>query len=217
MTSFGRHDGVMTEQTRQIDPTATRERALALDDPRYGFAEVTRALDELISTTPASELDQPTPCPDFTVGVLLDHIVMVMRRVAAVGWGQHWSTVEQEAAPPGVVDIEAFRAAAHDVHQVWADDSRLEQLFEVPWGTLPGAPVLYGYTGELAVHGWDLATATGREFEVADDALGGAVAAIRQIPAEGRGTDVPFDPVVDPGPDASAVLQMAGWTGRRVT
>jgi hypothetical protein len=36
------------------------------------------------------------------------------------------------------------------------------------------------------------------------------------LPADGRGADVPFDPVVDPGADAPTLLQIAGWMGRRV-
>jgi len=36
------------------------------------------------------------------------------------------------------------------------------------------------------------------------------------IPAEGRGEDMPFDPVVDPGDDAPLLLKIAGWAGRKV-
>ena len=37
------------------------------------------------------------------------------------------------------------------------------------------------------------------------------------IPAEGRDDPMmPFGPVVDPGPDASNLLQLAGWMGRDV-
>ena len=39
----------------------------------------------------------------------------------------------------------------------------------------------------------------------------------KMIPAEGRGEEVPFDEVVDPGSDAPTLLKIAGWLGRQVT
>jgi hypothetical protein len=73
------------------------------------------------------------------------------------------------------------------------------------------------YTAELSVHGWDLSTAVGREFAISDEFLGGALFAARMIPDVDRGTEaMPFSAVVDPGPGAPLLLQMAGWLGRQV-
>jgi uncharacterized protein (TIGR03086 family) len=108
--------------------------------------------------------------------------------------------------------LAAKRAAA-----AWADDAKLGQVFEVPWASMPGAPILFTYTAELATHGWDLSTATGQPFSVPDDALRGALFAIEMVPAEGRDNDdMPFGPVVDPGPGAPVLLKLAGWAGRQV-
>lgn len=204
----------MSEQT--TDATVTSP--LGQDDPRSGFAVVTDALGglmEAIETGPAAALDGPTPCPDFTVTDLLDHVVMVMRRVAVIGAGEHFSTVQHEALGAGWTA--AYREAAHDVMEAWMDPAKLEAVFEVPWGSLPGAPLILTYTGELAVHGWDLATATGRELTIDDAVLQGALVAARFVPAEGRDApDIPFGPIVDPGQGAPVLLQLAGWLGRAV-
>lgn len=197
------------------NPPATPPTA---DDPRYGFAAVAQALGELIETVEAIEpsvLDGSTPCPEFAVSDLLDHVVMVMRRVAVIGNGGHFSEIEQDKLGSGWA--EAFRSAAHDVMQAWTDPAKLEQVYEVPWGQIPGGPMMYTYTAELSVHGWDIATATGQSFSMDDDVLKGAMMAIQMVPAEGRdNADVPFSEVVDPGPDASVLLQLAGWAGRPV-
>lgn len=168
-----------------------------------------------METTPDSALADPTPCPDFTVQVLMEHIVMVMRRVAAIGRFEHWSTVEQTAQTDGWAD--SYREAAHQVMDAWTDASKLSATFEVPWGEIPGAAVMMSYTAEITVHGWDLATATGAEFRIDDELLHGALTAAKFIPAEGRETpELPFGRVVDPGPDAPVLDQLAGWFGRKV-
>ena len=204
---FDDHTGGMTESNQ---PTP--------DDPRFAFATVTEAVGSLIESIEAAEpsvLEDATPCSEFTVEDLLDHVTMVMRRVAVIGNGGHFSEIEQESI--GSNWAKAFRSAAHDVMLAWTDAAKLEQVFEVPWGELPGAPLMYTYSGELAVHGWDLGTATGIDFTIADEVLQGPLVAVKFIPAEGRATpEVPFDPVVDPGPDAPVLDQMAGWMGRKV-
>ncbi len=187
---------------------------MAADDPRIGFAMTVQALHPLIAGS-LDKLTNPTPCPDFTVKELLEHLTLVVERCAAVGRGEHFSTTEQVAVASGWA--EDFQAGAHKCMEAWTDSAKLEQMFEVPFGNLPGAPVLLTYTAELCVHGWDLATATDQEFTVPDEHLMGALFAAKQLPAEGRDTpEIPFGAVVDPGPDATIVEQMAGWMGRPV-
>ena len=201
----------MTE-TNTVTPTPD---ALSPDDPRYAFAAVVSQLGDLIERTTPDLLTNPTPCPEFTVKELLEHCVLVVRRVAAIGRGEHWSTVEQQATDGGWHDD--YRAGAHAIMEAWSDPAILETVLEVPWGEFPGALLMHTYTAELAVHGWDLGQGTGLGFEVDDDLLHGALIAAKFIPAEGRATpEVPFDEVVDPGPDAPVLLQLAGWMGRNV-
>lgn len=200
-----------TSQSTNPETTA----ALAPDDPRFAFAKVVDAVGSLIETTDVTMLGNATPCPEFTVKELLEHMILVVRRVAVIGRGEHWSTVTEEPADSGWG--EQYRSAAHDIMLAWGDPSILETTLEVPWGEFPGSVLMYTYTAELATHGWDLAVATDRPFEVDDDLLRGALVAIKFIPAEGRDTpEVPFSAVVDPGPDAPVLLQIAGWGGRNV-
>lgn len=198
-------------------PIATETAPFAPDDPRIGLARTTSAVRSLMESVTAQQLTKQTPCADFLVKDLLDHLVMVMCRIAVVGNGQDWAEVTEESARMESGHAEAFAAAAHDVMEAWTDSAKLEAMFDLPFGTLPGAPVLLTYTGELAVHGWDLATAIGSDFSIDDEFLGGALFAAKMLPEEGRDDpEMPFDPVVDPGPDASILLQIAGWFGRQV-
>lgn len=191
------------------------------DDPRYGFAHVVGRVGDLIESTVAlqattDQLSKPTPCPDFTVKELLEHCVAAVRRVGALGRGEAWSSVLDEDPVDAGWDTD-YRAAAHDIMLAWQDPAQLEQTYVVPWGEFPGAALLYTYIAELAVHGWDLAQATNQPFTIDDDLLQGALIAAKFIPAEGRDDpDMPFGAVVDPGPDAPTLDQIAGWLGRAV-
>ena len=198
-------------------PDSVTPTAPGPDDPRYAFAVATDAVGKLIEaidTSPES-LARDTPCEEFTLRELLDHVVMVMRRAAAVGRGEHFATVQQESIDG---DWAAqYRSGAHAVMEAWTDPQKLGQMFEVPWGMVPGGAVITTYTSELAVHGWDIATATDADFTIADDVLANTLEGVKFVPAEGRDDpEKPFGPVVDPGPDASTLEQIAGWLGRPV-
>lgn len=184
-------------------------------DPRMPYAEVTSKVIELMDQVTDADLAKPTPCEEFDVKALLEHLVMVQRRVAVMGNGESFTIVDAEPKDAGWADD--FRTASHDVMTAWTDTAKLGQMFVVPWGEVPGGALIGTYVGELAVHAWDLATAIDAELSIDDEVLEPIVAGAKALPAEGRDhPDVPFGPVVDPGADASALLRLAGWMGRQV-
>ena len=199
-----------------MNETATKPAPPQPGDPRYGYAIVTSAVGDLIASVEPSQLGNATPCDEFTVKELVEHIVLVMRRVAAIGEGNHWSTIDEEAVDSGWHD--QYRTAAHAVMEAWTDATKLDNVFEVPWGEIPGGPLFFAYTGELAVHGWDLAQATGQDFSIDDEVLDPPLAGARAaVPAQVRDHPfVPFGaPVVAPA-GASTLVRLAAWYGRDV-
>jgi len=189
---------------------------------------LTRALDQvgdLVATTPPEALDGPTPCDGWDVRTLLAHLVGVHRRIAHVGGGGLFSDV---SSMPDVADdrIAAELVAARaDADRMWGLDSAdgsdgsdaavLDREITVPWGTMAGRFVGFGYVQELTVHAWDLAAATGRTAEL-DDALAAAVedTAHQALPAEPRGGPIPFGPPVPAAPDADPTTRLVAWLGR---
>lgn len=212
MATLEMHDVFMTDSTAQT-PTFDPPQP---GDPRYSYAMVTMAVRELMQGVADDQMTNATPCPEFTVKELLEHIVLVHRRVAAIGRGEHWSSVQEEPVDAGWLDH--YNEATHAVMTAWADPAKLQAMYEVPWATMPGMPLMWTYAGELAVHAWDLAQATAQPLAIDDDVLRPALEGARGgLPAEGRShPDMPFTDVVDPGPDAAVLLQLAGWLGRNV-
>ena len=184
------------------------------DDPRPDLNQVIETVGDLVKGTQEVDFAKATPCSEFNVGNLLDHMISVLNRVGALGNGAPFSSVEEEVFTERA---SAWGDFAKTAEQAWSDDSKLGETFEVPWGSFPGAALLVFYTAEYAVHGWDLAQATGRKLELPDEILSSALLTIKMIPAEGReAEEVPFDVPTDSGENVSTLEKVVAWTGREV-
>jgi uncharacterized protein (TIGR03086 family) len=183
-----------------------------------------RALDQigpLVAGTAPEHLDRPTPCDDWDVRALLGHLVGVHRRIAHVGAGGHFSDVPADPAAGSSVDdpAAALAAARADIDRVWGldgrDDTVLDRELTVPWGTMPGRFVGFGYVQELTVHAWDLAAATDRTGGLDEDlAAATEETSHRMLPAEPRGGPIPFGPPVPVADGAAPYARLVAWLGR---
>ena len=188
-----------------------------MDDPR---PTLLRAADQIAGlVSPDVDLDAPTPCEGWPVGDLLAHLVTVHRRVAHVGRGGHpFDLPHQLPQADAPAYVTALADGRREVAEVWGPDGEaglLQRDLTVPWGVVPGAVAGWGYVRELAVHGWDLASALGA-VDALDPTLADAVVdRVREaLPAEPRGGAIPFGPVVAVPDDAGPYARLAGWLGR---
>lgn len=182
-------------------------------DPRPLLTKALDQMGDLIVTTPTADASLPTPCTDYDVAHLIDHVQAVVRRIGAVLSGEpFWSVPQSIPSSDWAADWAEGRAATD---AVLGDDAILTREVSVPWGRIDGASAAASYVGELAVHAWDLAIATGR-LDLLDPALATAALPAYQdkVPAEPRGGDIPFGPVVEVGPDAGPYQRLVAWTGR---
>ena len=173
----------------------------------------------IVSGIDADELGHPTPCPNYDVAGLIDHLVEAGHRAAALGSGQ--------APPPGDksphVELSdapgQIRSAANEAAQAWGDHSSLSLRHTMPWGEeYTGATLVDMYLAELAAHAWDLARATGQldklDPSLALPALEGARAMIKPQYRDLVEPGAPFGAEVSPAPDADDWERLAAFTGR---
>ncbi|MEU8221338.1 TIGR03086 family metal-binding protein [Kribbella sp. NPDC048915] len=185
------------------------------NDPRPLFVRALDQAEALIYGTEPETFDLPTPCPEYDVRTLLGHLLTVAARVTLGLNGGNPLTIP--TVTTGIDDIAAaWKERRVAIDTTLADDSILGRICTLPWGTVPGATAIGGYTGELATHAWDLATATGRRDQL-DDPLAEQVLPLVQrfLPAEPRGGHIPFGPVVPVAADAAPYEQLAAWQGRK--
>lgn len=201
----------MTESTTQSEIAGT------LPDPRPLLVAALDQAERLIAPTDAGAAKDPTPCEEWDVETMIGHVQAVALRIAAILSGRDPMTMPRvvEASNGPASWLGDWSSARSDIEAVIADTAVLERQVTVPWGTVTGAQAVGSYAGELSTHAWDLAVATGRSDEL-DDALATAIlpAARAMIPAQPRGGPIPFGPVVEVGPDASAYEQLVAFEGR---
>ncbi|NLU76269.1 TIGR03086 family protein [Streptomyces sp. HNM0575] len=195
------------------DPSAT--------DPRPLWAPASAQMARLFDAVRPGRLEDPTPCAEFDVGALLSHVVGGTLRVARVGEGGGPGEADPDArVDSGVSGVpeegwcEPYARACERFSAAWADDSKLDALVTVPWGTMPGRFALAGSVMEATAHSWDLAQALGRQ-DLLDPGLAGfALAVARRAVPEERGEGVPFGPALSAPEDADDYGKLAAWLGR---
>jgi uncharacterized protein (TIGR03086 family) len=173
-------------------------------DPR--LAVLSRALRQvaaLLDEVRADDVDRPTPCRDWSVARLVDHLVADPTHFVSMLRGEQpdWTAGDPHVDGDPVA---AFRTAADALVDEW---SRQEEsaVASADW-----------QTAELAVHAWDLARALGRPTETLDEeaARRGLAFMRSNLSAENRGAA--FDAEQPAPPDASIQDELAAFAGRAV-
>jgi len=189
-----------------------------MNDPREIFSRAVAQTESIIAAVRPDQVNLPTPCTDWNVRTLVSHMAGAVTRIALIGEGRADAlSIPPFAALDGQPAGEwaaTFRAAGARAAAAWADDVKLDALYAVPWGKVPGRIAVAGYVREVLAHGWDLASATGQETELDPD-LGayGLEISRRSLPEAGR-EDIPFGFVVPAPAGAGVYAQMAAWLGR---
>src|SRR5450631_625457 len=107
------------------------------------------------------DLDKPTPCREFTVGQLADHLIGSM-----VSLGGMAGAVVTRAEIGTIESRVAF--AAQQALEVW-DKRGLEGSVKRGEGDMPAELAASILSVELLVHAWDFAVATGQRVNVSDE------------------------------------------------
>jgi uncharacterized protein (TIGR03086 family) len=183
------------------------------------LALLRRALDqtgELVAGTRRDQAELPTPCRSWTVALLIGHLVTDMGNFAARVTG---STPDWSKAPEGGGDwTAAFSAGREHLDAAWADADLQSEVPTMGGGTAPLVSRADQQIAEMAVHGWDLARATGQS-ENLDAAVAehGLRWAKQTLSPEFRGPEdegKSFGDEVPVPDDAPAYERLAGWFGR---
>ncbi|HUP84846.1 MAG TPA: TIGR03086 family metal-binding protein [Acidimicrobiales bacterium] len=175
-----------------------------------------RVLDktgDLVAGVTPDQYDRPTPCPDYDVRALVNHITGWVQSFAAGANGNTFDS-DPNAYEAGDDPSAEFRAAASEVLSGWRTHGTDRQV-GLAGGDLPGQMVLNMTIMEYLTHGWDLATATRQSVPYTEDE---ATAALERaqgtLPPQYRGADQPFGDIVEVPDTAPAVDRFIGFMGR---
>ncbi|GAB3671696.1 TIGR03086 family metal-binding protein [Actinocorallia lasiicapitis] len=189
-------------------------------DPRPSLALALDQIERLAHRIEPALLDHPTPCTEFDLRTLIGHVVGAVHRIAYIGEGGYFLDVAPATGP--IEDTgwpAAVARAKHRAVTAWADDAKLQQQVEVPWGKVPGFAAVGGYVMEVTTHTWDLAQVLdpGAALDpgLAEQAL---AIATEVLPADIRSDEsLPFGPVQPAPAGADPYTRLAAWMGRSTT
>ena len=170
------------------------------------------AVGALISNIRADQWSAPTPCTEWTVRRVVNHLIGMNRVFAALLAGQ---PPPPRPAADHVEDdpVRAFRDSAAALLAAFSRPGVLERTYRGPLGTATGADRLQIRLYDLLAHAWDLAQATGQPAGVPDDLAEQSLAFVRtQLTEQARPGR--FGPAQIATEQASAIERLVAFLGR---
>ncbi|GAA3691520.1 TIGR03086 family metal-binding protein [Nonomuraea antimicrobica] len=167
--------------------------------------DATGRTSALVESLGEDEFGLPTPCSEYDVRALVNHLE----------WG---ATLFESVAGDGpfVPQKEEFtgdfRERAERMLAAWERPEAWEGASEA-MGGMPKPVVANLALTDFAAHGWDLARATGRSYEVEEDTARAMLAFATQMAPMGRERGAFGEEVAVPG-DAPAFDRFLGVIGR---
>ncbi|HLU27497.1 MAG TPA: TIGR03086 family metal-binding protein [Glycomyces sp.] len=182
------------------------------------FKPVTDRMAALLDGVDESAMAGPTPCEGFTVGALVNHAIAfawVFADAARKERGPHTDAAPSEPSPevdPAWRTLLPSRLAA--MAEAWADPAAWEGDATAGGVTFPAEVMGLVAINEVAVHGWDLARATGQDYELEPEIIEVLTAFVAQDAEDQAAREGLYGPVVKAADDASPLDRLIALTGR---
>jgi uncharacterized protein (TIGR03086 family) len=195
-----------------------RRRTTVADRVPLDFDSPVRGLRALLLGVDDDELSGPTPCPDWPVAALLDHLMGLSWAFTQAARKRTDAPGTDEPPPPPSADHlpphwrSRLPVLLEDLASAWRDPSAWTGTSRVGGVTMPAAALGAVAMNELVMHSWDLARATGQEYAVDPRTLEVLIEFLAQGPAEG--SPGLFGPVVPVDSEDDLLDQAVALAGR---
>ncbi|MDB5056867.1 MAG: uncharacterized protein JWO59_339 [Chloroflexi bacterium] len=183
-------------------------------------AQLARALDQagaIISRIKPEQSTLPTPCRSWDVRSLVTHLLDAVQQFSVIATGGQWNA--HANVEIGEDWSAAYLAAADTLLATWRRPGALDGTIQLPFGEFPVTWRLELQIAELAIHGWDIAKATGQSSEL-DPEVGQAALdwakqnVLPQYRSADEGGGQSFGLEVPVQADAPLYDRLAGFVGR---
>lgn len=177
-----------------------------------------RALEStsrLVATVTPDQFSNRTPCSDYDLRALLNHVCGSNWMFALAHQGKEIPAT----APPDLVGedhVAAYEQSRKATLDEWAKPGAFERVLKLPFGEFPGAVAIAIHFTEQLVHGWDIAKAAGQDPTL-DPELGEICLNMNKMAVNEdlRGAGKPFGPEVTVPDDAPVTNRLVAFLGRQ--
>ena len=190
-------------------------------DPKEQFSQVTDLLSALVDGTDAGQLNNETPCSEFEVRDLIGHFTLGRFLFAAGLSGDKARGEELIGGMParmGDVLGDDHRAtyldASAQIDSAVDGVGDIDEVVSLIFGDMPAGVALQLISADNLVHCWDLASATGQEFDPSDDLVEATDSFFRGFITDDVRAGGGFGTELEVPDDASALERLLGLCGR---
>lgn len=178
---------------------------LALDSTRAFVAGI-----------PDDAWGEPTPCTEWNVRQLVDHVVAGNFWAGQLASG---ATIDEvgnrfEGGVLGPDPLASYDESAEAAARAFGAPGAMQAPCAVSYGPVPGSVYCGHRTGDVAIHGWDIAVTTGQPAAL-DPVLVSACLAILEPQAEMLVASGMFAGDVPAPDDADELTRLLALVGRR--
>lgn len=161
-----------------------------LNDMPTDLGPAAEQMTRLIEGVSPDDLGAPTPCRDYTLGDLLDHVATL-----TLAFSDKAATGDQPDVPPPppgdaahLPDDWQTRVPADlsALADAWRPSSAWDGMTKVAGIDMPNSVAGLVALEEIVVHGWDVARATGQSFDLDDASLDGALEMLAMFTVPGE-------------------------------
>ncbi|MBV6509360.1 MAG: hypothetical protein JJLCMIEE_02429 [Acidimicrobiales bacterium] len=168
-----------------------------------------------VAAVTSDQLELSTPCEDWSVRELLNHIVAGNLWAAELAAGKAIDEVGDRLDGDVLDDdlLSAYEQSAKLASDVFAEPGAMEAMCAVSYGPVPGSVYCGHRVLDVVIHGWDLATATGQD-DVIPAALVQVCQEILEPQLEALQASGAFGEEVEVGSDADPQARLLALLGR---
>ncbi|MFA4080548.1 TIGR03086 family metal-binding protein [Mycobacteroides salmoniphilum] len=175
--------------------------------PADDFLRASAAIEAMIAAVRPDQWDAPTPCAEWNLRQLVNHLVEVNYSLAARFGGS--------SGGAGDDPVTAYQQSAQALSDALALPGVLEQTYPGPFAHTTGDKQLQVRMADLLTHGWDLAQSSGVPANLPADLVENAVGFVEKR-AEAFARSGKFDTPQPIDATAPVLEKLAALCGRPV-
>jgi uncharacterized protein (TIGR03086 family) len=179
-------------------------------DPLVAHQRSQDTFAKVLGNVTSDQLSLPTPCSEWDVEALINHVVAGNQRV-----------VERAGRQPAPLPQDlgaAYRASAKAAQETFGEPHALSRNYQLPIGEIPGTAFIELRTSDLLVHAWDLAIATGQPTDLDPELAEYVLAFSKEMMSRAglRGDGRPFGEEQPCDEERPAADRVAAFLGREL-
>ncbi len=183
-------------------------------EPAEQLSVIIPALTAIVDQIRVSDLPNSTPCTNFTVLGVLDHMIGGAAVFVPAFRGEVPPQPPASLASTGLDPATEFRQAMSNLLAAVNSPGAMDRTIAAPFGDVPGSVFARFVAFDGLIHGYDLTSATGQPYDPPDD----VVAAVDAFAREAVGPELRDGDTFaleTTAPDGASVLEkLVAFSGR---